>query len=311
MISVVIPTYNCAGYLPGCLESVFRQTLPPAEVIVVDDGSTENTHEVLKPWFDRIRYVRQQRAGAAAARNAGIRLSSSQYIALLDADDEWDDRKLQLQSEMLQRHPNAGLVCSDFSIAFPNGSRVPSQFAQNGGYRTGDVFVPILTNCFILTSTILLRRDVLRSAGEFDVTLNTCEDFNLWLRIAFHSDVLVVPEVLCHKRERKTRPPEETLRNQLASVRKLHAQLPSMSDVRRRAVDSEIARLEKIFGKFLLLQDKPIEARSHFRAALAAEWSAPAAALLGLAYLPVFAIRDAVRLRRRLRSATAISPSAL
>ena len=95
LVSVIIPTYNSAGYIEEALESVFEQTLQDFEIIVVDDGSTDGTGEVLRKYGDRIRYIYQENNGPASARNGGIRVARGEYIAFLDADDLWVSTKLE------------------------------------------------------------------------------------------------------------------------------------------------------------------------------------------------------------------------
>ena len=209
-VSVVIPTYNCAAYLPTCLEGVFAQTWRDLEVIVVDDGSTDGTGEALRPWMEKIRYIRQANSGVAAARNAGICASSGPLVALLDADDLWAERKLELEVAALVAEPGAGLVCSDFSIVHADGTVLDSYFRKRGGYETGRVFAPLVRSCFIFTSTVVMRRSLIDALGGFNESVGWGDDYNMWLRAALRSRVQVVPEVLCTKRERPGN--DETLR---------------------------------------------------------------------------------------------------
>ncbi len=113
LISAVIPTYNYGHFVTAAVRNVLAQTYRNLEVIVVDDGSKDNTRERLAPYLDRIRYVYQENQGPSAARNTGIRSATGEWVALLDSDDLWHPRKLELQVKYLQAHPEVGLLGSD------------------------------------------------------------------------------------------------------------------------------------------------------------------------------------------------------
>src|SRR5579862_5598096 len=127
-----------ARYLGDALDSVFAQTRPPAEVIVVDDGSTDETRAIVERYSGRLRYIHRSNTGVSAARNAGIRAASHEYIALLDADDLWAPEKLAAQIPLLERDPSIGLVCSDFAIESADGRLVPSYYATHPWDDRGD-----------------------------------------------------------------------------------------------------------------------------------------------------------------------------
>ncbi len=304
MVSVVIPTYNCAAWLPACLESVFAQTWRDLEVIVVDDGSTDGTPETLRPWRERIRYIRQANAGVAAARNAGVKASSGPLVAFLDADDLWASRKIELQVAALGTEPDAGLVCSDFRIVRADGAVVESYFGERGGYETGRVFSRLVRNCFTLTSTVILRRSLLDSLGAFDASISYCDDYNMWLRAALKSRVAVVPEVLCTKRERpgNARPFVETEAASIGALRNLFRQAPEMTPEERRILRGEIGRREYTLGRHYLSKGLTAAARPRLLAALA---SGPARVSAGLRFclscLPGAVVRRVMEARRQRR----------
>lgn len=268
-VSIVIPAYNCAAWLPSCLESVFAQTWHDFEVVVVDDGSSDDTAAALAPWAGRILYIRQENAGVAAARNRGIRASSAPLIAFLDADDIWERRKLQSQVAALRAEPDAGLVCSDFTIAGEHGIVVSSYFRERGGYETGRVFARLIRNCFVVTSTVVMRRSLIDALGPFDESISFSDDYNMWLRAALRSRIAVVPEVLCTKRERpgNARTFEETTVRWIGALRNLFHQVPEMTREERQIVRSEIGRLESSMGKYLFSHRRRREALPHFWAA--------------------------------------------
>ncbi len=304
-VSVVIPTYNCAAYLPTCLEGVFAQTWRDLEVIVVDDGSTDGTGDALRPWMEKIRCIRQANAGVAAARNAGICSSSGPLVAFLDADDLWAERKLELEVAALTAEPGAGLVCSDFSIEHADGTVLDSYFRQRGGYETGRVFSPLVRSCFIFTSTVIMRRSLIDTLGGFNESIGWGDDYNMWLRAALRSRIQVVPEVLCTKRERpgNVRPFEEMAAYTIGALRNLFTQAPEMTREEWLLLRREVGRLEYSLGRHLLLRERSRDARPRLRAAVELGHSrASAAALVCLSFLPGAAFRQAVKTRRRLRA---------
>jgi glycosyltransferase involved in cell wall biosynthesis len=121
-VSVVIPTYNRASRLPAAIDSVLRQGVSDIEIIVVDDGSSDDTRAVVARYGNRVRYVYQANAGVGAARNAGIRLATGTFAAFLDSDDRWHDFKLSMQLALFDARPDVGLVFSDFVIEKPDQS---------------------------------------------------------------------------------------------------------------------------------------------------------------------------------------------
>jgi glycosyltransferase involved in cell wall biosynthesis len=205
-VSVIIPTYNASKYIRDALDSVIAQTYPVHEVIVVDDGSTDNTRDIVKSYVrpktedqrpktlhptpltlhhnsTTISYIYQENNGPAAARNTGIRAATGDYIAFLDADDTWLPEKIEIQLAKLKENPEYALVhtnrifVSDSGITKPDKKRVLQQ---------GWIFDELLKKNFICLSTILVKRSCFDEIGYFDENprVNRCEDYDMWLRIA-------------------------------------------------------------------------------------------------------------------------------
>jgi glycosyltransferase involved in cell wall biosynthesis len=196
-VSVVIPTYNSGPLVVEAVESALGQTAPPHEVIVVDDGSTDDTADRLARFGGRIHYLRQANARVAAARNTGLRAATGDAVAFLDADDVWHPEKLARQAVALAADPALGLLATQV-FAWPGPSpelgAAPPAVAT---YRT-EGMLPVNP---VTTSSVLVRRDVLERAGEFDRELFGPEDYDLWLRCSRVAGVGVLQQPLTGYRD--------------------------------------------------------------------------------------------------------------
>jgi glycosyltransferase involved in cell wall biosynthesis len=184
LVSVVIPTFNCADFLVEAIRSVLDQTYEDYEIIVVDDGSTDHTEEALRPFGNRLRYIRQEPGGPSVARNRGILEARGELIAFLDADDLWRPTKLARQVEYLNHHPEVVLVYTDFTRGPRPGSNNDSRLTAYKPRDPADPFHALLEENFLATPTVMVRREALARSGLFDPTLKGSEDFDLWLRLA-------------------------------------------------------------------------------------------------------------------------------
>lgn len=188
LVSVVIPTYNYGKYLPDAIESVLSQTFKNYELIIVDDGSTDNTKEVVRPYLKntRIRYHYQENTGQSSAKNVGIKLARGDFIAFLDADDSWLPDKLELQMKLFQANPALGVVYSRRLFIAEDGNDIYHE--QPKKLYAGNVLYPMFMygNHFLCSSTSVVRKECFAKVGLFDQALEASEDFDLWLRIAIH-----------------------------------------------------------------------------------------------------------------------------
>ena len=180
-VSAVIPCYNYGKYLARAIDSILAQTHPVAEIIVVDDGSSDNTREIATSFGDRVRYIFQENRGRAAARNHGIREATGDWIALLDADDWWLPNKIELQVQALAQRPGAVLVYTGVRCEDPDGGVIV--------YRATDPrrLWPALRYFNGVTgsaSAALIRRDALMAVSGFNESLRDCEDWDCWVRLA-------------------------------------------------------------------------------------------------------------------------------
>ena len=181
-VSVVIPTYNRARKVARAIASVLHQSFSDYEIIVVDDGSTDNTVQVLS-LFRRliVPVIHDENRGVSAARNTGIKASRAPLIAFLDSDDYWLPEKLAEQTAFFRAYPKA-VACQTQEQWIRNGRRVNP--GNRHLKRGGDIFEPSLKLCLVSPSAAMVRRDLLDEVGFFDETLPVCEDYDLWLRIS-------------------------------------------------------------------------------------------------------------------------------
>jgi glycosyltransferase involved in cell wall biosynthesis len=197
LVSVIIPTLNRRALVCEAVASVLAQRDASAEVIVVDDGSTDDTQGALRVFGGRIRCVRQATRGVSAARNRGVRLATGRWLAFLDSDDLWVPEKLARQLAYHARNP-ALRASQTGEIWVRNGVRVnPCRHHQK---PDGDIFAPSLARCVVSPSAVMLHRDLFAALGGFDEGLVACEDYDLWLRLSLCEPVGLLDEPLVIKR---------------------------------------------------------------------------------------------------------------
>jgi glycosyltransferase involved in cell wall biosynthesis len=199
LVSAIIPTFNRAAFVGRAIDSALDQTWPNVEVIVTDDGSTDNTAGVLAGYGDRIRVVSQRNQGLSAARNAAIEASSGSFLALLDDDDEWLPERLAVQMPYMLDNANAGLVGGSAVVIDTAGKPLPRRRAVRSGVEHV-AFEALFPANQINCPTALIRRSVMDSVGPFDTTLPYAEDYDMWLRIAAVHQVIVVPQQVARYR---------------------------------------------------------------------------------------------------------------
>jgi glycosyltransferase involved in cell wall biosynthesis len=196
-VSVIIPAYNRADYIRETVESVLSQTYSDYEVIVINDGSTDQTEEALRPWIEdgSIRYVWQENQGEAASRNHAMRLAKGKYFAFLDSDDLFLPTKLEKQVAYLDAHPEVGLVHSSFIKFSENG---PDLGFRDMSPLTGEIYPKILLDWsrLIVPSTVMVRASVMADVGDFDPNIGWGPDQDMWHRITKKYPIGVIPEAL-------------------------------------------------------------------------------------------------------------------
>ena len=197
LVSVIIPTYNRWPMLGEAVESVLAQTMSDYELIVVDDGSTDETPRRLREYGARLTVLPQSRSGVSAARNLGARRASGKYLAFLDSDDLWHPRKLQRQLRLMERNPEVE-ICQTDEIWIRNGVRVNPRNRHRK--PSGDIFRASLDLCLVSPSAVMMRRELFERIRGFDESLPVCEDYDLWLRIAKDTEIPLIPEALVTRR---------------------------------------------------------------------------------------------------------------
>jgi glycosyltransferase involved in cell wall biosynthesis len=201
-ISAVIPAYNAAAYIERAIRSVLAQSRAADEIIIIDDGSTDNTVQVVQRFADKVKLIQQPNAGVSAARNAGIRAACGDWIAFLDADDEWLPEYLKAQSEVLSRNPHLVWSAANYMTCYAGrqAAEISPDFAEAllCGRDYVDDYFGAYRNGFIgCSDTMLIRKNVLLEAGLFPVNLHIAEDIDLWWRIAYrYPQIGFVPQPL-------------------------------------------------------------------------------------------------------------------
>ena len=188
-IDVIIPTYNRRHTLGRSIDSVIAQSLKPAEIIIVDDGSTDGTEDYINKNYPDITYIKTRNKGVSAARNQGIRQSRNDWLAFLDSDDEWLPEKLEKQVTAASSEKDYKLIHCD-EIWVRNGIRVNSK--KKHEKSGGEIFLKCLPMCVISPSAAIVHRVLFDELGYFDETLPACEDYDLWLRICAVYPVLYI-----------------------------------------------------------------------------------------------------------------------
>ena len=195
-VSLIIPTYNRASLLPNAIDSVLTQTRVPDEIIVVDDGSTDNTIKVLEPYQPRVKVLRQTNQGPSASRNSGLRAATGDLIAFLDSDDTLTTDSVEKRASLLEHYAEYDVVYSNVMMTELSGR--PQAFP--GVRPSGSVFYQVAQNHLMAIHGFMFRRSCLDIVGLFDETLSSSVDYDFWVRMACHCSFLFLDEPLAHYR---------------------------------------------------------------------------------------------------------------
>lgn len=197
LVSVIIPTFNRDWILKEAIDSVLAQNFEDFELIVIDDGSTDNTPDILNSYKNDIIAFTQNNKGVSAARNKGIALSSGRFIAFLDSDDLWIQNKLSKQIDFFNEN-NDALICQTDEIWIRNNVRVNPK--KRHKKLSGMIFEHSLDLCMVSPSAVMIKRELFDKVGLFDEDLPACEDYDLWLRISYRYPVYLIDTPFIIKR---------------------------------------------------------------------------------------------------------------
>lgn len=265
IVSVVIPCFNHEKYIGECLDSVLNQTHSDFEVIVIDDGSTDGTPQIVRSYGSRVKYIWQKNKGPSSARNLGIRTSQAEFIAFQDADDIWLPEKLELQVEFLEENPDLAWVYSDM-CTFNDQQILQTSWFSERPTQQGKVFEKLISNNFVPTITVIAKKSVILEVGGFDESLRSCEDKDLWLRLALKYPLGKLDRVLAKRRFHSNnlcRDNQLLFSSEIEVMQKMK-RLVSSPSIQKR-LESRLSKLYFELGYFFFARNNLTQAREFFR----------------------------------------------
>lgn len=262
-VSIIIPSYNSAQWVCNAVNSCLCQSHRNCEIIVVDDGSTDNTRELLLQCYgETIRYIHQENRGLAGARNTGLRHAQGDFIQFLDADDEITPLKIKTQLRTFYEHPESSVVFSDYEFFDNSAPEVitPSPESYKEKYKSGNLWKYFLTGNFIVCHAALARKEDVVAAGCFDESLRACEDYDLWMRMAGQGKIFYYSEGVM-ARYRVTPGSMSSARAKqiqwtIDVLKKNIARFGIKNPEERYAADNYLATLHKMLGQMFHAQGR-------------------------------------------------------
>jgi len=260
MVSVIITTFNRKKFLRDAVMSVLNQEYHDIEIVVIDDGSTDDSYREIEGL--PVRYIWKKNEGISSARNLGISVTEGEYVAFLDVDDLWNKKKLSLQMELME--------AEGFSISYTNelwirNGRRLNQKVRHKKY-SGYIFEYCLPLCIISPSSVVIQREIFDTVGLFDESLPVCEDYDMWLRITTQYPVLFVDKPLIIKRggheDQLSRKYEALDKYRIQSLVKLLYN-GTLDDEKRYKVVSELEKKCMIYAQGALKRGKKEEAEEY------------------------------------------------
>ena len=200
MVSIIIPTYSYARYIGEAIDSILSQTFKDFEIIVIDDGSTDGTGDIINKKYPMARYFFKNQGGVSSARNMGITVAKGAFIAFLDADDIWLSEKLEKQIDVFNKQTDVGMVFTEHSTFDKFNRTVDKSFGKREKLMKGDVVRNIFSNSYLTTSTVMVRKEVFDKVGLFEEHLRAAEDDNMWMRIAMDYQIELIDDPLVRYR---------------------------------------------------------------------------------------------------------------
>ena len=293
-VSIILPVYNSAEFVEEALESIRQQTYRDYEVVVVDDGSQDQTGEIVKRYKDRFRYLFQEHGGPAKARNRGIRESTGKYIAFLDSDDLWLPTKLEKQADMMDRNPELDMVITE-NLCFNERGVFMPWMGKRKKLMEGDIAKNIFLHSWVVTPTVMVKREVFDRVGLFEEELQLAEDDNMWVRIAANFKVGLLNEVLVKVRDHPSRSivdRKKMFESVRANIELLSYKYAGVHERIKSAIPLKYSRLYFQMGYFSFENQNYTEARAAFRQGIKSyAWYWKNYVYLLLSYLPKKLVR--------------------
>lgn len=201
-ISVIIPTYNSSSYITRTLDSVLSQNILPSEIVMVDDGSSDNTIETIEEYkrknkdvLENIRIFQQKNMGAGAARNRAVKEASGEWIAFLDSDDIWMPGKMEAVRVAMETHPDSTIIAHDEYAVDEKDMESRRLCVLHEGYdNSKDLFIQLYEGNLFSTSCMVIKKEIILKAGGFDESLRSAQDYDLWIRCGMYGKLFYIPE---------------------------------------------------------------------------------------------------------------------
>ncbi len=303
LISVVIPVYHSEKWILDTIDSVLKQSYQNFEIVIVDDGSSDNTKNVIESIDDsRIKYIYQNNAGPSSARNNGIRHSQGEYIAFLDSDDLWKPDKLLKQLECFDSNPDLGIVSAWSEYTTPSNKLLYPKITpikNSAEYLKALLLFPFFKSELPWTSCMMIKKECFEKAGYFDESMISKEDWDMWFRIALHYEFKCLDEVLARRKQHEqslmsNTPLYQVKEHNLNFLKKAFANknLPKeLLELKEMAYSNSLAAL----GNYFLYNSKnPEKAKECFFESLSYSknklWKPSFIISFILAYMPLFLI---------------------
>ncbi len=285
-ISAVIPAYNSAKFLADAVKSINDQTSPIHEIIIIDDGSTDNTEEIAASLPGNIVYFKQPNQGPSAARNKGIEMAKGDWIAFLDADDQWTPDKTALQLDTLTKTPSLKLIAGDMAEINCNDQitvesvlakhQLLNEFKTFNGTAIPNALAKLVKKNFIPTGTVLVERNTLMEVGLFNPDIRFGEDLELWAKIAAQHSITCLPNILMLRRkhgENATEASEKMLLDLTKVMESLRRQLSPQLQNQGIAANELVATNYWTLGYWYFTSGEIHKAKSAFRISLERHWT--------------------------------------
>lgn len=267
MVSVIIPTYNSAKYIRDAIDSVLQQTYSEFEILVIDDGSTDDTKTIVTENYPQVTYYPVPHKGVSTARNYGITNAKGEYVAFLDADDKWLPQKLELQLACFKINNSLGMVFTE-NFSFDENGIINTKFYKRERLMCGDIVKNIFLKSYVGTSTVMVKKAVFSTVGLFKTNLTIGEDDNLWMRIALRYPVELVDESLMSYRKSAgslTRKSGCFFKEVYKSIRTIQKDFPDLSTrLGKRVFRLKYASIFFSEGYSYFSQDKYAKANKYF-----------------------------------------------